>query len=361
MLMFNIGGCVLLNLFILPPSSLTMHPIPTHKHQIIVSLLLDGESTRSIATKTGISKSKIGEIRKEVVPNKENIKTGCPPKLSPQDRRRVVNQIESGKLDNAVQATDFINSINPTSVSVQTVRNTLRKDNMKSVVKRKHPLLRPAHRKLRLAFAHKYQHWTVDDWKLVLWSDETKVNRIGSDGCLWTWKRVGAPLTDRTTIPTVKHGGGSVMVWGCMGWEGVGVLTEVEGIMDAKQYVEILDAGVMESVEKLGMDEEEFYFQQDNDPKHTSKRASAWFEVNGIKLLDWPPQSPDLNPIEHLWQHVKRQLHKYPSPPTSIHGLWDRIVVEWNKVPAQTCQKLIESMPRRCAAVIKAKGGHTKY
>ena len=107
----------------------------------------------------------------------------------------------------------------------------------------------------------------------MAWSYETKTNRIGSDGHLWVWKRAGESLTDRTTTPTVKHGKGNIMVWGCMGWNEVGVLIEVEGIMDAKQYVVILDGGVMESVEKLEVDQEGFYFQQDNDPKHTSNCA----------------------------------------------------------------------------------------
>lgn len=206
--------------------------------------------------------------------------------ILPHDCRRIINQIESGKLDNAVQATEFINSVNTSPVCAQTVRNILKKDNMRSVVKRKRPLLKHTHRRIRLAFARKYQHWTVADWKMVLWSDETKINRIGSDGHQWTWKRVGEPLSDRTTTPTVKHGGGSIMVWGCMGWNGVGVLSEVQGVMDSKQYVEILAGGVLESVDKLEMDRDTFYFQQDNDPKHTSKKTARFLEDKGFQLLD---------------------------------------------------------------------------
>ena len=191
-----------------------MIPIPSAKHKTIISLLLEGHSYRDIQKKSGIGKSTIGRITKEVEPNKENINTGRPPKLSPQDKRRIIHQIESGKLDNAVQATNYINSINSTPVCAQTVRNSLKKDNMKAVVKKKRPLLRKVHREARLSFAHRYRHWTVEDWKLVLWSDEVKVNRIGSGGHQWVWKRVGEPLTDRTATQSVKHGGGSVMVWG---------------------------------------------------------------------------------------------------------------------------------------------------
>jgi hypothetical protein len=232
---------------------------------------------------------------------------------------------------------------------------------MRAVVKAKKPYLKPAHRKARLAFAHKYRHWSIYDWKMVLWSDETKVNRFGSDGQVWVWKKKGEQLSDRTTTPTVKHGGGSIMVWGCMGWNGVGMLQEVEGMMDKHQYINLLAAGLAESRGKLGLEGQDFYFQQDNDPKHTSKQASKWFDDHDIPLLDWPAQSPDLNPIEHLWEHLKRQLNKYGSPPRGVHELWKRLAEEWNKIPSETCQKLIESMPRRCEAVIKAKGGNTKY
>ena len=93
--------------------------------------------------------------------------------------------------------------------------------------------------------------------------------------------------------------------------------------MDSEQYVEILEGGLMESVEKLEMDNDSFYFQQDNDPKHTSKLIAKWLEDMGINLLDWPAQSPDLNPIEHLWGHVKKELCKYPSPPSGVHQLWN--------------------------------------
>jgi len=339
-----------------------MKPISSSQRSTIISLLEEDYSLCQIQSKTGIGRSTIGRVKQEIDGNKENSKGGRPSKLSPRNKQAIIRQITTGRMDNAVQATQYINNIIPSPVSPQTVRNALKKDSFHAVVKQKRPLLKKTHRQARLKFAQYHANWTVEDWKRILWSDETKINRIGSDGRVYTWKKRGEPLSDRTTTPTVKHGGGNnLMVWGCMGWNGVGVLTEVQGIMNGEQYCEILEAGVVESYEKLEMAEGERIFQQDNDPKHMSNRATQWFKDHDIQVLVWPAQSPDLNPIEHLWGHLKKTLQWYPKPASGVHELWDRVVEDWNEIPPEVCQGLIESMPRRIQAVLKAKGGHTKY
>lgn len=133
------------------------------------------------------------------------------------------------------------------------------------------------------------------------------------------------------------------------------------GGMDANLYKEILDDEFMKSLDWYGKDKSDIIFQQDNDPKHTSTTAKQWFKDHGIIVLDWPSYSPDLNPIEHLWSIVKRRLHDFDHPPSSMHELWLRIQQVWNNISIDDCQKLIESMPRRIEAVYKAKGSWTKY
>ena len=78
-------------------------------------------------------------------------------------------------------------------------------------------------------------------------------------------------------------------------------------------------------------------------------------ENNNITLLDWPAQSPDLNPIEHLWDHAKNKLKEYPILPKGVWQVWERVEEVWNNILPEVCQNLIESMPRRLEPVIKAK------
>lgn len=338
-----------------------MHPISSAQKENILSLASHGHSTRSIAKKTGLANSTVTRILQTILPNRQMPSPGRPSKLSSRDQHAILAQITTGRAANAVQAAKHINTIIPNPVCSQTVRNVLKKHSFKAVTKKKKPLLGARHRQKRLAFALKYREWTVEDWKRVVWSDETKINRFGSDGREWVWKQKGEGLIEREVQGTVKHGGGNMMVWGCMGWNGVGHLAEVEGRMDANQYVSILEDHMLPSLEDSGISKEKVIFQQDNDPKHTSKKAKEWMEEHNIRLLDWPAQSPDLSPIEHQWVHLKKELAKYSRAPKGVWELWERVAEVWDAIPPEVCQNLIESMPRRLEAVIKAKGGHTKY
>ena len=195
-----------------------MKSISAEKRSSVVSLLNEGYSHHQIQARTGLGKGTIGRISKEVEGDKENHPGGHPSKLSPHDKQSIICQISSGKLDNAVQATQFINSTIATPITPQTVRNVLKEAGFRSATKKKVPMLKGSHHQQRLKFAQYHENWTVEDWKRVLWTDETKINRIGSDGKVYVWKQQGESLSDQTTTPTVKHGGGNnLMVWGCMG------------------------------------------------------------------------------------------------------------------------------------------------
>ncbi|GFX47866.1 transposable element Tcb1 transposase [Trichonephila clavipes] len=116
-----------------------------------------------------------------------------------------------------------------------------------------------------------YDLWklTVDEfWNTVIFSDETKFNIFGSDGRQYVWRKPNTELEKQHLIPTVKHGGGGVLVWGCMAANGFGKLCFIDGIMTARTYIDILRHNLQSSAQKLGLGTS-FVFQQDNDPKHT--------------------------------------------------------------------------------------------
>lgn len=115
-----------------------------------------------------------------------------------------------------------------------------------------------------MAFAKIHENWTVDDWKQVVWTDETKINHMGSDGRDWVWKKKGEGLNDRLVKPTVKFGGGSTMVWGCMLWQGPGNIYHIDGTMDGNLYTYILDNKLYQSLKNYKKKKGDVIFQQDN-------------------------------------------------------------------------------------------------
>lgn len=150
------------------------------------------------------------------------------------------------------------------------------------------------------------------------------------------------------------------MVWGCMTASGVGELKVCEGRMNTARYIETLEEVLEPSIVKLFPDNTpEYYFQQDNAPCHKSKKSMRWLAENQIRVLDWPPQSPDLSPIEHLWGILKKKVAKHNT--TSKALLKSKIFEEWEEISREVCFNLVKSMPNRVKAVLKAKGGVTKY
>ncbi len=139
---------------------------------------------------------------------------------------------------------------------------------------------------------------------------------------------------------------------------GVGALSFLKTNVTAPVYQEIFENFMLPSADQLFKDAD-FIFQQDLAPAHTAKSTKSWLNDHGVGVLDWPANSPDLNPIENLWGIVKRKMRN--KRPKNADELKATVKETCASIPPQQCHKLITSMPRQIEAVIKAKGASTKY
>lgn len=278
--------------------------------------------------------------------------------FTPRETRTLLREVNDDPFKSAIKLAEIMKQSTGKVVTPKTITNYLKQEGVRARTPRKKPFVSAKNKLKRLEFARKNLNQPERFWKRILWTDETKINLFGSDGHQKVWRRSGEALQSKNLRPTVKHGGGSVLLWGSMAADGVGNLEFIDGIMNADAYVGILERNMKSSARKLGLGRN-FMFQQDNDPKHTSKKAREFFQKNKQEVLEWPPQSPDLNPIEHLWEHLKRKL--WESNVSSKKALKDLIVREWEVIDASVTRNLVDSMQRRLEAVIAANGGATKY
>ncbi len=156
-------------------------------------------------------------------------------------------------------------------------------------------------------------------------------------------------------VSTVQAGAGGVMVWGIFSWHTLGLLVPIEHSLISTAYLSIVDHvhHFMTTVYTSSDD----YFQQDNAPCHKAQIISDWLIEydNEFTLLKWPPQSPDLNPV------VEQEIHIMDVQPTNLQQLRDAIMSIWTKITEKCFQHLVESMPRRIKAALKAKVCPTRY
>lgn len=331
------------------------------ERQLIVNLYQRGYTYAKIADEIGKGISTVGYIIKKfkdenLIANKS--RKGRPKKLTEREEKRILREVKQNPRTSATNIVSHLATYSGKTVSTETVKRVLRKAGYGGRVARKKPYINDVNRRKRLAFAKEHQNKPPEFWRRVLWSDETKINLFGSDGRQYVWRKRGTAFNKENLLPSVKHGGGSVMIWGCMAANGVGNIEIIDGIMDRFVYLDILKRNVQLSVDKLGL-RDKYVFQHDNYPKHTARLVKEWLLYNTPHCLHTPPQSPDLNPIEHLWGELKRRVHKHQI--SKKDHLIAAIREEWQKMDSSTTRKLVDSMPKRLAAVIQAHGYATKY
>ncbi|KAK3511520.1 hypothetical protein QTP70_008979 [Hemibagrus guttatus] len=235
---------------------------------------------------------------------------------------------------------DLVNDLKAagTIVTKKTTGNTLCHEGRKSCGARMILPLKKAHVQALLKFTNEHLNDSEENWVKVLWSDETKIELFGINSTRRVWRRRNAAYDPKNTIPTIKHGRGNIMLWGCFSAKGTGQLHHIKVTMDGAMYCQILGENLLPSARALKMGHG-CVFQHDNDPKHTGKETKEWLKRKHIKVLEWPSQSPDLNPIENLWRELKIRVSK--RQPQNLNDLERICKEEWDKIPPEMCANLV--------------------
>lgn len=291
---------------------------------------------------------------------------GRPNKLTPREVRKIIRKIDENPYTSTRSLAVELEKDCGVQISHETVRKVLLEHKYSSRVARKKPLLSTFNINKRFSFAKEHVLYPIEYWDDVIFCDETKIMLYYNEGPNRVWRKPLEALCYKNIIPTVKFGKLSVTVWGCISSKGVGILRFIDETMDKEYYLDILKTELVQSATKFGFidpsnrNKLNFKLYQDNDPKHKSYLCRSWALYNCAKVIDTPAYSPDLNPIENLWAHLKKRVAR--RSPKSKEQLKAFIQEEWENIPNEyDVKKLISSMKRRLQAVLDAKGFHTKY
>ena len=207
------------------------------------------------------------------------------------------------------------------------------------------PMLTPVHMQNRVEWAQKHKD---DNWEKTLFSDETAFQLFRNT--IRHWYRDARPVRQ---IPKNRS---KIFAWGGFYVKSTTSLFCFKRIIDEKFYTEILDKQLPEVRSML---RGRWRLQQDNDPKHHSNIAREFLDNNVLEVMDWPSNSPDLNPIENLWAIVKRKVKL--RRPKNLSELELFLKEEWENIPNSTLINLVNSMPQRCRDVIEKNGERISY
>lgn len=243
--------------------------------------------------------------------------------------------------------------------SSSTVSRRLREFGLESHVAVEKPKLTKVHKRTRASWCKARLNWGFQKWASVIFSDEANYMLVNRKTTPQVRRFRHEKYEDRFVKKVVKGGGGSIGVWGCIGQAGTGCCMTYPGRLNAERYKEVLENSLKPSIDLLVKPNDDWLYQQDNAPCHTAKSITKWLRENEIKKLPWPANSPDLNPIEHLWTTIDRKLAQ--NPPNTMAELEEALVNQWNTITQTEVLNLIESMPKRVELCYKANGGYFKY
>ncbi|UYV69340.1 hypothetical protein LAZ67_6003272, partial [Cordylochernes scorpioides] len=235
------------------------------------------------------------------------------------------------------------------SISTRTISRRLVANGLHSCRRLRRLPLTPPNRRQRLEWCRARSTW-MTEWHRVVFSDESRFCLSSDSRRVRVWRRRGERSNPAAIVerPTVRQRG--IMAWGAIAYDSRSTLLRIQGTMTAQRYVDdVLRPVTLPYLQGVP----NALYQQDNARPHTARISQQ--ALQDVQMLPWPPYSPDLSPIEHVWDIIGRRLHALPQP-RSEDELWQMVEREWRAIPQDAIRTLIDSLPRRVAACIAVRG-----
>ena len=242
----------------------------------------------------------------------------------------------------------------------QTTVKYLKTFGFKSIVRAKVPKLKPHQVQARLRFVDLHLHQDLEYWKSWTFSDESSFHLDCSKGV----KRIVIRKNERYLPNNVQGksqaGGGKLMIWSHISWDGIGPLLFIYGGIDANLYMQILNETVLPHLlERLGDTGARQRYQDDGASCHDAQAVIDFCAEKGIDRPFWPPNSPDMNPIEYVWGWVNNKLAAMADQPQTLQELEEVLTKFWDEISLESVRNLYRGMPHRIEALRKARGWNT--
>lgn len=318
-----------------------------------------GMSIRAVAQRIGVNKATVQRwvVRFRQIGTARGMPGGGRPNKTNLREDRALGRVVEGH--RKMSATTLIaNFYHRFRLSKQTIIRRLNKRGYTSCRVAKVPRLNATHKQNRMTWAINHSFWDDNRWNRVVWSDECRIVLNSVDGRARVWRRPGERFREDLVQETVAAGGGSIMLWAAFWGAGKSAIRIVHGSVNGEVYINILTEFLDDNRDALD-GQGIWWFQDDNARPHRARIVTQFKETEGIRQLPWPAVSPDLNPIEHVWDHLKRALRLRHIE--NLAQLELAVIEEWEAIDNQFLGTLISSMRSRIREVLNSNGGHTRY